>query len=119
MVYLIKTEIPDNKKVTIALKQVFGIGSKTNITICKSLGITKKTRVKDLTNKLKLSISKFINANYTVGQNLKQKIKETIRKRLNSKDQKAIRLKNGFPIRGQRTHTNAKTTKTLSSKLIL
>jgi len=112
MVYLIESKIPDNRSVFFALKYIYGIGKTNAFLICKKAGLSKNLKVKNLS---KEQINQLLNLmealNIELASDLK-KLKLLNRKKLISiKSYRGLRRNQGLPIRGQRTHTNAQTSR--------
>jgi small subunit ribosomal protein S13 len=117
MVYILNTEIQDKKVIKIALQNIFGIGKLNSIKICISLGISEKTPIKFLTSEIKNKIILYIENNLKIGDELKQKLTRLKENQIRIKCYKGQRAKFNLPRRGQRTHTNAKTSKKVTGKL--
>jgi small subunit ribosomal protein S13 len=114
VIYLLESKLPDAKSVYIALKHVYGIGKSKSLLICKKLGFSYNLKVKNLTSGQINQILKLIESlNFVLANDLKR-IK-LLRKQylINIKSYRGLRRKKGFPVRGQRTHTNAKTARKL------
>lgn len=112
MVYILETEINDNKLINIALIYIFGINISLSNKICKLLGLNKNLKLKNLTKEQKNSLFLIINylkvkINYNL---LKYKV-DNHKRLINIKNYKGFRKLNKLPVRGQRTHTNAKNCK--------
>lgn len=110
MLYIFESELPENKSILFSLTYVYGIGKSNSNLICKKLGFSKNFKVKDLSkeqiNKL-VKVTESLNIN--LGSELK-KFKLLIAKQLLSiKTKRGLRRHQGLPVRGQRTHTNART----------
>lgn len=109
MLYLLETKLPENKSVFFALTKVYGIGQNTASFICKKLGFSLNLKVKDLTQEQSLEILKLIDSLNLVINNDLRKLKSLSLKNLVSiKSYRGLRRVRGLPVRGQRTHTNAK-----------
>jgi small subunit ribosomal protein S13 len=110
MLYLFETELLKNKTVILALKLIFGLGNFNATLAIKKLGFSKNLKIKSL---LKKQIHKLIRAvnslNILLANDLKKFRFSMFQKLLNIKSIKGFRKSCGLPIRGQRTHTNAKT----------
>ena len=107
--------IPTNKKVHIALTYIYGIGSKISLDICKDASIDTSKRVSELKDDELNKIRELIDNNYSVEGDLRRKVSMDI-KRLNDLGcYRGLRHRKGLPVRGQRTHTNARTRKGKSS----
>ena len=103
--------IPTNKKVHIALTYIYGIGSKISLDICKDASIDTSKRVRELKDDELNKIRKLIDNNYSVECDLRRKVSMDI-KRLNDLGcYRGLRHRKKLPVRGQRTHTNARTRK--------
>lgn len=104
-------EIPNDKKTWVSLMSVYGVGEKSSKEICKNTKIDENTFVKDLTeNELGL-IRKYLEANFQVEGELRQKIFRDIKRLKDIRNYRGIRHKLGLPVRGQRTRRNARTRK--------
>jgi small subunit ribosomal protein S13 len=110
MIYLFESKIPENKSVLHALTKVYGIGKANAVLICCKLGFSANLKVKDLTKEQITKLIKLVQTlNIVLASDLK-KIKILTAKRLASiKSYRGLRKNQGLPVRGQRTHTNAKT----------
>ena len=103
--------IPTNKKVHIALTYIFGIGKKISNDICKDASIDVSKRVSELNDEELNKIRELIDSKITVEGDLRRKISMDI-KRLNDLGcYRGLRHRKKLPVRGQRTHTNARTRK--------
>jgi len=110
MIYLLDSNLPNNKPIYYALRHVYGIGESKSLLICKKLGFSSNLRVKNLSSVQINQILKLIESlNFVLANELK-KLKLLQKQHLvNIKSYRGLRRKKGYPIRGQRTHTNAKT----------
>ena len=103
--------IPTNKRVHIALTYIFGIGNKIATDICNSASIDTSKRVSQLNDDELNKIREIIDTSYTVEGDLRRKVSLDI-KRLNDLGcYRGLRHRKKLPVRGQRTHTNARTRK--------
>ena len=98
-----------DKKVIYALPQLYGIGKSSAYKICCQLGISPQQSIKELTNKQEFSIRKIIKENFIVEGNLEEQKKQSIKFYQKNGSIRGQRLRAGLPVRGQRTHSNAKT----------
>jgi len=103
--------IPTNKRVIIALQYIHGIGPKKAQEITEKLGITPERRVQDLSDQEVLQIRETIDANYTVEGDLRRETAMNIKRLMDLACYRGLRHRKGLPVRGQRTHTNARTRK--------
>lgn len=103
--------IPTNKRVEIALTYIYGIGPAHSKTICEKVGISRERRVQDLTDSEVLSIRETIDAEFQVEGDLRREISTNIKRLMDMGNYRGLRHRRGLPVRGQRTHTNARTRK--------
>jgi small subunit ribosomal protein S13 len=103
--------IPTNKRVIIALTYIHGIGRTTAVQIADKLGIDHTKRVQDLSDEEVLRIRETIDADYTVEGDLRRNTAMNIKRLMDLRSYRGLRHRNGLPVRGQRTHTNARTRK--------
>ena len=113
MAYLLRTYL--KKKYLInALKAVYGLGDSWSIYICRSLGFQKTFLLKDLTDEDVYHIDQFVRElNLPIKGDLQRINKQNIDLLASIRSYRGIRHRQGFPVRGQRTHTNARTVKKL------
>ena len=103
--------IPTNKRVVIALTYIHGIGDTKAKEIVTKLGIPLTARVQDLTDQEVLHIRETIDADYTVEGDLRRQVAMNIKRLMDLACYRGLRHRKGLPVRGQRTHTNARTRK--------
>ena len=103
--------IPTNKRVIIALTYIHGIGRTTAVEIADKLGIDHTARVQDLTDEEVLRIRETIDEAHTVEGDLRRQTAMNIKRLMDLRSYRGLRHRNGLPVRGQRTHTNARTRK--------
>ena len=103
--------IPTNKRVLIALTYIHGIGRATAVQIADKLGIAHSARVQDLTDEEVLRIRETIDADFTVEGDLRRNTAMNIKRLMDLRAYRGLRHRMGLPVRGQRTHTNARTRK--------
>ena len=103
--------IPTNKRVVIALTYIHGIGSTKAKEIVATLGIADTARVQDLTDQEVLHIRETIDADHTVEGDLRRQTSMNIKRLMDLACYRGLRHRKGLPVRGQRTHTNARTRK--------
>ena len=104
-------DIPREKRVEIALTYIFGIGRSTATLICQQTGLSPDTRVRDLTEDEVAQLRNFIEANLKVEGDLRREVTQDIKRKMEIGSYQGIRHRRGLPVRGQRTHTNARTRK--------
>ncbi|NCM96263.1 MAG: 30S ribosomal protein S13 [Rhodobacteraceae bacterium CG2_30_10_405] len=103
--------IPTGKRVPIALTYITGIGNHVAQQICASVGIDLSRRVNDLTDAEVLQIREYIDANLTVEGDLRRETSMNIKRLMDLGCYRGLRHRRNLPVRGQRTHTNARTRK--------
>jgi small subunit ribosomal protein S13 len=103
--------IPTNKRVIIALTYIHGIGPTTAKKIAAKLGIDESRRVQDLSDQEVLQIREAIDADYSVEGDLRRETAMNIKRLMDLACYRGLRHRKGLPVRGQRTHTNARTRK--------
>ncbi len=103
--------IPNDKQVWIALTSVYGIGRTTSKAILAAAKIEPTTRVKDITEAEEQKLNDIISNKYSVEGDLKRLVTNNIKRIKDINSYKGVRHKNGLPVNGQRTRTNARTRK--------
>ena len=103
--------IPTNKKVSIGLTYIHGIGDKTALNICEKAGIDKDKRVNELLETEVIQIREIIDGSFRVEGELRRDISTNIKRLMDLGNYRGLRHRRGLPVRGQRTHTNARTRK--------
>ena len=103
--------LPTNKRVVIALTYIHGIGSTKAKEITQKLAIAAERRVQDLTDQEVLHIREAIDADHTVEGDLRRQTAMNIKRLMDLACYRGLRHRKGLPVRGQRTHTNARTRK--------
>ena len=104
-------DIPNNKRIEIALTYIYGIGLKSSQDILAQTGVNPDTRAKDLTEAEVASLRDEIEANYNVEGDLRREVALNIKSLVEINCYRGIRHRKGLPVRGQRTKTNARTRK--------
>ena len=104
-------DIPNNKRVEIALTYIYGIGRKSANDILVATGINPDTRAKDLTEDEVAKLRDEIERSYTVEGDLRRDVAMNIKRMVEINCYRGIRHRKGLPVRGQRTKTNARTRK--------
>ena len=112
MLYILETEIISNKSIYFSLRKVYGLGSTKVNLLCKKLGVSPNLKVYNLSAKKLKKLIKFIEIlNIKVSSELKKNISLNLQTLVNIKSYRGLRKLKGLPVRGQRTHSNAKTSK--------
>jgi small subunit ribosomal protein S13 len=103
--------IPTNKRVEISLRYIHGIGPSNAKDICAKVGISSERRVSDLTENEIIQIREAIDRDYVVEGDLRREVAMNIKRLMDLGCYRGLRHRKGLPVRGQRTHTNARTRK--------
>ena len=103
--------IPQNKVVSVALTYIHGIGPHSSKNICAKLNISSTKRVNELSEDEVLKIREFIDANHKVEGDLRREVSMNIKRLVDLASYRGSRHKKKLPVRGQRTHCNARTRK--------
>jgi len=103
--------IPTQKRVEIGLRYIHGIGASKAKEICKKVGIAENRRVHDLTDAEVIQIREAIDRDYMVEGDLRRDVAMNIKRLMDLGCYRGLRHRKGLPVRGQRTHTNARTRK--------
>jgi small subunit ribosomal protein S13 len=103
--------IPSNKRVEIALRYIHGIGPRFSKEICEKVNIPVQRRVNELTDAEVLQIREVIDRDYIVEGDLRREVAMNIKRLMDLGCYRGLRHRRGLPVRGQRTHTNARTRK--------
>ena len=104
-------DIPREKRLEISLTYIYGVGRTTSQQVCAATGIDMNTRVRDLTDEEVVRLRNWIDANLKVEGDLRRDIAQDINRKKEINSYQGIRHRRGLPVRGQRTHTNARTRK--------
>jgi small subunit ribosomal protein S13 len=111
MARLVGVDLPREKRVEIALTYIFGMGLTRSHQTLAATGISPDVRVKDLEEAQLAQLREYIEANYKIEGDLRREIAGDIRRKVEIQSYQGIRHRKGLPVRGQRTHTNARTRK--------
>jgi small subunit ribosomal protein S13 len=103
--------IPSQKRVEIALRYIHGIGAKHAKDICEKVGIALDRRVSELSDSEIIQIRETIDRDYLVEGDLRREVAMNIKRLMDLGCYRGLRHRKGLPVRGQRTHTNARTRK--------
>ena len=104
-------DIPREKRLEIALTYIYGIGRTTAQKMCKELDLSPDTRVRNLTDSEVNKIRMYIENNLNVEGDLRRDVQTDIKREIEIGSYQGTRHRKGLPVRGQRTHTNARTRK--------
>src|SRR3954449_11315205 len=111
MARLAGVDLPRDKRVEVALTYIFGVGRTRALETLKQTGVNPDTRVRDLTDDDLVKLRDWIEATYRVEGDLRREVQSDIRRKIEIGCYQGIRHRRGLPVRGQRTHTNARTRK--------
>ena len=104
-------DVPREKRVLISLTYIHGIGRTSAANLCEAIGVDPATRVRDLTDDEVTSIRAFIDQQFKVEGELRREVSQNIKRKMDIGCYQGLRHRRGLPVRGQRTHTNARTRK--------
>jgi len=104
-------DLPREKRVEIGLTYIFGIGLTTSQQIVREAGINPDTRVRDLTEEEVVRLREYIDKNLKIEGDLRREVAQNIKRLMEIGCYRGLRHRKGLPVRGQRTHTNARTRK--------
>lgn len=111
MARLFGVDLPREKRIEIGLTYIYGIGNTTAKKIIAETGVNPDVRVKDLSEDDLQKIREYISANLTVEGDLHREVSQNIKRLMEIGCYRGLRHRKGLPVRGQRTHTNARTRK--------
>lgn len=111
MARIVGIDLPRNKRVEVGLQSIFGIGPTRAKMVLEKTGINPDTRVHDLTDEQTNTLSAVIQNDYKVEGDLRREVQANIKRLMDINCYRGQRHKRGLPVRGQRTHTNARTRK--------
>ncbi|GIT00451.1 MAG: 30S ribosomal protein S13 [Acidimicrobiales bacterium] len=104
-------DVPREKRVLIALTYIHGIGRTSALNICEATSVNPATRVRDLTDDEVTAIRAFVDQQFKVEGDLRREVSQNIKRKMDIGCYQGLRHRRGLPVRGQRTHTNARTRK--------
>ena len=104
-------DIPREKRLEISLTYIFGIGKTTSQQMCDELGLDRNTKVSSLTEDEVNKIRQYVDQNLTIEGDLRRDVQNDIKRKIEIGSLQGVRHRKGLPVRGQRTHTNARTRK--------
>ena len=108
---ILGVDIPNNKKIEYSLQYIYGVGPVLCKKILAKAGITPDVIAKDLTEAEKRKINTIIQSDYAIEGDLRREVSSNIKRLMSIQSYRGSRHKRGLPVRGQRTHTNARTRK--------
>jgi len=104
-------DIPREKRLEISLTYIFGVGRSSAQEICDNVGISRDTRVRDLTDEEVAQLRTYVDQNLKVEGDLRREVAANIKRKVEIGTYEGLRHRRGLPVRGQRTRTNARTRK--------
>ncbi len=111
MTRLVGVDLPRDKRIEVGLTYIYGIGLTTSKKILAETGVNPDTRVNDLTEDELSKLRDYIQANLTTEGDLHREVSQNIKRLMEIGCYRGLRHRRGLPVRGQRTHTNARTRK--------
>ena len=111
MARILGVDLPRDKRVEVGVTYIYGIGLTTAKKVCAETGVNPDTRCKDLTDEEVVKMRDFIDANYITEGDLRRETSQNIKRLMEIGCYRGLRHRRGLPVRGQRTHTNARTRK--------
>jgi len=104
-------DIPREKRLEVSLTYIFGVGLATSQKICDDLELDRNTKVSNLTEDEVNKIRQYVDQNLTIEGDLRRDVQNDIKRKIEIGCLQGVRHRKGLPVRGQRTHTNARTRK--------
>ena len=104
-------DLPRDKRVEVSLTYIYGVGRSHALDACATLKIDRNTKVSDLTDDDVNRLRQYIDANFRVEGDLRREVAQNIKRKVEIGSYEGVRHRRGLPVRGQRTHTNARTRK--------
>lgn len=111
MARIVGVDLPREKRLEIGLTYIFGIGRTRSQQICTGTGLDPNKRVRDLSDAEAQQLRDWIEGNFRVEGDLRREVAADIRRKIEIGSYQGVRHRRGLPVRGQRTHTNARTRK--------
>jgi small subunit ribosomal protein S13 len=111
MARLVGVDLPRDKRMEIALTAIYGIGRSRSLKALEATGVDPNLRSNEVTEADLIALRDYIDANYQTEGDLRREVQGDIRRKVEIGSYQGIRHRRGLPVRGQRTHTNARTRK--------
>ena len=111
MARIVGVDLPRDKRVVVGLTYIFGVGRSRAEEALVATGVDPNTRVSDLSEADVIALRDYIEANYQTEGDLRREVQADIRRKVEIGSYQGLRHRRGMPVRGQRTHTNARTRK--------
>ena len=104
-------DLPRDKRLEVGLTYIYGVGCSLAREACDTLKIDRNTKIRDLTDDEVVKIRQYVDANFRVEGDLRREVTQNIKRKVEIGSYQGVRHRRGLPVRGQRTHTNARTRK--------
>ena len=104
-------DLPKNKRIDIALRSIYGVGPKISGDVCRKAGVPRERKTDVLTDQDVIRIREVLESQYKVEGDLRRQVAMDIKRLMDLGAYRGLRHRKGLPVRGQRTHTNARTRK--------
>lgn len=104
-------DLPRDKRLEVALTYIYGVGLSRAQEICQATGVDPDTRVRSLTDDEAAKVRRYIESNLKVEGDLRREVQQNIKRKIEIGSYQGVRHRRGLPVRGQRTHTNARSRK--------
>lgn len=104
-------DIPREKRTVISLTYIYGVGDTMAAHVCEATSVEPSTRVRDLTDEEVAKLRSYVEGELRVEGDLRREVSQDIKRKMEIGSYQGIRHRRGLPVRGQRTHTNARTRK--------
>jgi len=104
-------DLPRDKRLEIGLTYIFGVGLSKAQEICEATGVDPDTKVRSLTDDEAAKVRRYIESDLKVEGDLRREVQQSIKRKIEIGSYQGMRHRRGLPVRGQRTHTNARTRK--------
>ena len=104
-------DLPRDKRLEIGLTYIYGIGLTRSHQLCEATGVSPDTRIRDLSDDEVSKIRRYIEANLQVEGDLRREVQQNTKRKIEIGSYQGVRHRRGLPVRGQRTHTNARSRK--------
>ena len=111
MARIVGVDLPREKRVEVGLTYIFGVGRSLSQKALAATGVDPNTRVRDLSEPDVIALRDFIESNFQTEGDLRREVQADIRRKVEIGSYQGLRHRRGLPVRGQRTHTNARTRK--------
>lgn len=119
MVYILGLNLSDNIPVSLGLQKIYGIGKNISKQLCAEVGVDIWTKLGSLSEEKIRLLTRLVRTRYLIDVELKREVYQSIRKEMDSRSYQGLRHRYGLPVNGQRTRSNARTSKLLLKKGIM